>query len=139
MIWQYSPYYIAFISCGAISLVLAVTGWRNRSYICAKPFALLMLAVSVWSFGAALQVSSADIQTQMFAVMIQYPGIVTVPVAWLLFAFEYTGREYWITKQNLLLLYIVPLFSILMVATNIHPPPLLHLGKRTGSRWSGVC
>jgi PAS domain S-box-containing protein len=118
MIWQYSPYYIAFLACGCITLILAVTGWRNRSFICAKPFTLLMLAVSLWAFGAALEVSSADLPTQMFAVMLQYPGIVTVPVAWLLFSFEYSGREHWITKNNLLLLFTVPVISILMVSTN---------------------
>lgn len=118
MIWQYSPYYIAFLACGCITLILAVTGWRNRSFVCAKPFALLMLSASLWSFGSALQVSSADLPTQMFAILIQYPGIVTVPVAWLLFSFEYSGREHWITPQNLLLLFSVPVLSVLMVATN---------------------
>jgi PAS domain S-box-containing protein len=118
VIWQYSPYYIPFLACGCITLILAVTGWRNRSFVCAKPFALLMLAASLWSFGSALQVSSADLPTQMFAIMLQYPGIVTVPVAWLLFAFEYSGREHWITPQNLLLLFSVPVISIVMVASN---------------------
>jgi PAS domain S-box-containing protein len=118
MIWQYSPYYIPFLACGCITLILAVTGWRNRSFVCAKPFTLLMLAVSLWSFGSALQVSSADLPTQMFAIMLQYPGIVTVPVAWLLFAFEYSGREHWISIHNLLLLFSVPIISLVMLATN---------------------
>jgi len=118
MIWQYSPYFIAFLASGCITLILAVTGWRNRSFVCAKPFALLMLAATLWSFGAALEVSSADLQTQMSALMLQYPAMVTVPVAWLLFAFEYSGREHWIAKKNILLLFLVPAISIVMVATN---------------------
>lgn len=118
MIWQYSPYYIPFIACGCITLILAVTGWRNRSFICAKPFALLMLAASVWAFGSALAVSAADPFTQMVAVTLEYPGIATVPVAWLLFAFEYTGREHWITRNNLALLFAVPFLSFLLIATN---------------------
>jgi PAS domain S-box-containing protein len=118
MFWQYSPYVIPFLACGCITFILAVTVWLNRSYICAKPFALLMLAASIWSFGSAFQVSCAVVPSQMFAVMLQYPGIVTVPVAWLLFAFEYSGREHWITKQNLLLLFLVPAATIIMVITN---------------------
>jgi PAS domain S-box-containing protein len=118
MVWQYSPYFIPFLACGLITLTLAVTGWRNRSYICAKPFALLMLAVAVWAFGAAFEVASADLATQMLAVTLQYLGIVTVPVAWLLFSFEYSGREHWITPHNLLLLFTVPATTVVMVATN---------------------
>lgn len=118
MIWQYSPYTIPFLACGCITLILAVTVWRNRTYVCARPFTLLMLAATLWSFGAALEVSSGDSQMQMLAILFQYPGIVTVPIAWLLFAFEYSGREYWITTQNLLLLFIVPATSVVMVATN---------------------
>jgi len=118
MIWQYSPYFIPFLTCGCITLILAATGWRNRSYVGAKSFALLMLAVAVWSFGAAFEVASADLATQMLAVTLQYPGIVTVPVAWLLFSFEYSGREHWITPHNILLLFVVPVTSVVLVATN---------------------
>ena len=118
MIWQYSPYSIPFLAGGCITLILATTVWRNRSYTCARPFALLMLAVTVWSFGAAFEVSSAELQAQMIALFIQYLGIVTVPVAWLLFAFEYSGREHWITRQNLLLLSVVPVITLIMVVTN---------------------
>src|SRR5271157_4592804 len=118
MVWQYSPYYIPFIATGFIMLILAVTGWRNRSSTCAKPFALLMLAAAIWSFGSALQVSSTDITFQMLALTLEYPGIVIVPVAWLLFAFEYSGKEHWITRSNLLLLFIVPAVSYILLATN---------------------
>jgi PAS domain S-box-containing protein len=118
MVWQYSPYYIPFIATGFIMLILAVTGWRNRSSTCAKPFALLMLAAAIWSFGSALQVSSTDITFQMLAITLEYPGIVIVPVAWLLFAFEYSGKEHWITRSNLLLLFIVPALSYILLATN---------------------
>jgi PAS domain S-box-containing protein len=118
MVWQYSPYYIPFIATGFIMLILAVTGWRNRSSTCAKPFALLMLAAAIWSFGSALQVSSTDTTFQMLAITLEYPGIVIVPVAWLLFAFEYSGKEHWITRSNLLLLFIVPAVSYILLATN---------------------
>jgi len=118
MVWQYSPYYIPFIATGFIMLILAVTGWRNRSNTCAKPFALLMLAAAIWSFGSALEVSSTDVTFQMLAITLEYPGIVIIPVAWLLFAFEYSGKEHWITRSNLLLLSIVPALSYILLATN---------------------
>ena len=118
MIWQYSPYFIPFVACGCITAILAVTGWRNRSFTCAQPFTLILSAVTIWSFGTSLEVASADLPTQMMAVVIGYMGIVTVPVAWLLFAFEYTGRRHWITPRHLVLLFAIPVITVFMVATN---------------------
>ena len=118
MIWQYSPYFIPFIACGIILAILGITAWHNRSYSCTRSFSLLMFAASLWAFCTALELASADLPTQMLAIMIEYPAIVTIPVAWLLFALEYTGREHWITRKNIELLFAVPAFTVIMVATN---------------------
>ncbi len=118
MIWQYSPFFIPFIACGCITAILAVTGWRNRSYVAAQPFALLMLAVTIWAFGTAFEVASADLSTQMLALAFGYFGIVIVPVAWLMFALEYTGRRHWLTSRTLVLLFFIPAVTVFMVSTN---------------------
>ena len=44
--------------------------------------------------------------------------MVMIPVGWLLFAFEYTGRDDWISKKTVALLCIIPAITILMVTTN---------------------
>ncbi|MDD1686352.1 histidine kinase N-terminal 7TM domain-containing protein [Methanoregula sp.] len=118
MIWQYSPYFIAFITCGVILSILAITGWLNRSHICTRSFTILMLATSLWSFCTALELASADLPTQMLAISIEYVGMVIIPVGWLLFTLEYTGREHWITRSNVALLMVIPVFTVVMVATN---------------------
>lgn len=118
MIWQYSPYFIPFIACGCITAILAVTGWKNRLYASAQPFALLMVAVTIWAFGTAFEVASADLSSQMLAVALEYLGIVIVPVAWLMFALEYTGRRHFLTSRNLVLFFLFPLITVFMVSTN---------------------
>ena len=118
MIWQYSPYFIPYVACGLILLILGLTGLRNRTSICARPYSLLMFAAAVWAFATALELSSADLPTQMFAIVIEYPGMAIIPVGWLLFALEYTGREEWITWRNVALLCIVPAVTVVMVVTN---------------------
>jgi len=118
MIWQYSPFFIPFIACGCITAILAVTGWRNRSYVAAQPFALLMLAVTIWAFGTAIEVASADLSSQMLALAFGYFGIVIVPAAWLMFALEYTGRRHWLTSRTLVLLFFIPAVTVFMVSTN---------------------
>ncbi|WP_321508000.1 histidine kinase N-terminal 7TM domain-containing protein [uncultured Methanoregula sp.] len=118
MIWQYSPYLIPCITCGFILAILGITGWFNRSCICARSYSILMIAGSIWAFCTALELSSADIQTQMLAILIEYPAMAIIPVAWLLFAFEYIGKDDWITRKNIALLCIIPIITVIAVATN---------------------
>lgn len=118
MIWQYSPYFIPYVACGFILVILGITGLRNRTSVCARPYALLMFSAAIWAFATALELSSADIPTQMLAIVIEYPGMAIMPVGWLLFALEYTGREEWITWRNVALLCIVPVITVIMVMTN---------------------
>lgn len=118
MIWQSSPYLIPCVTCGLILAILGITGLRNRSCVCARSFSFLMFAGAVWAFCTALELSSADLPTQMLAILLEYPAMALIPVGWLLFAFEYTGRDDWITKKTVVLLCIIPAITILMVATN---------------------
>jgi PAS domain S-box-containing protein len=48
----------------------------------------------------------------------QYPGIVLLPVVWLVFAVLYTGREKWLTYRTLGGLSIVPIITVLLALTN---------------------
>ncbi|MDQ7024227.1 MAG: histidine kinase N-terminal 7TM domain-containing protein [Anaerolineae bacterium] len=54
----------------------------------------------------------------MFLTQMTYIGITTVPVAWLIFVLEYTGREQWISSRKIAMLSIVPVITLFSVATN---------------------
>ena len=118
MIWQSSPYFIPFIACGILLAILGMLVWHHRSYPCTRSFSFLMVAASLWAFCTALELTSADLPTQMLAIRIEYLAIVTIPIAWLLFAIEYTGREHWLTRKNIALLLIIPAFTVILVVTN---------------------
>lgn len=118
MIWQYTPFFILFVACGLILFILGLTGWRNQNYVCARSFSVLMFAAGVWAFCTALELASADLATQMLAITLEYPAMAIIPVGWLLFALEYIGRDELLTKKNIVLLCIIPVFTSLMVATN---------------------
>nr|WP_319375718.1 histidine kinase N-terminal 7TM domain-containing protein [uncultured Methanoregula sp.] len=118
MIWQYSPYFIPYVACGAVLALFAFAGWKYRTNICGRSFTILMAAASLWAFCTALELASADLPTQMLAIMIEYPAMVVIPVAWFLFAIEYIGREEWITAKRVALLLIVPAITVILVVTN---------------------
>ncbi len=114
----YNPYIIALVITTALALVITFLAWRNRSAPGWKPFAVLSLALATWSLGYALELGSVDLSTMVFWAKLQYLSIVTVPVAWLAFVLLYTGREKWVTHRFLILISIIPLFTLLMVSTN---------------------
>lgn len=45
-------------------------------------------------------------------------GLVTVPVAWFIFALYYTGRRKYVTRPLLALLFTIPAITVIFVATN---------------------
>ena len=118
MYWQYAPYVLPLFIAAAISVALALSAWRRRPASGATPFALLMLAVAEYALGYALELGSTDLPAKLFWVKVEYLGIVTVPVAWLVFMLQYSGREKWLTSRNLILMAIVPLVTLSLVWTN---------------------
>ena len=116
MFW--TPYVLSLIVTAGVSAALALYAWRRRSTPGVVPFTLVMLAIAWWSLWYALEFTSVDLPTALFLNKIQYLGVVTVPVAWLAFVLEYTGRGKWLTRHNLALLAIVPLVTLLLAWTN---------------------
>jgi PAS domain S-box-containing protein len=91
------------------------------------PFFVMMLAVAEWTFGYALELSSADLDSIVFWAKVEYLGIVAGPVAALVLALEYTGNENWLTQRGRVLLAVVPILTVVLVWTN----ELHHLIWRT--------
>ena len=118
MRWQYTPYVLPLLIAAATSVALAFLAWRRRPAPGARPLVWLMLAVAEWSLGYALELGSAGLPDKVFWAKVQYVGIVAVPVAWSVLALQYTGREKWLARRNLILLAIVPLVTLLLAWTN---------------------
>jgi PAS domain-containing protein len=77
-----------------------------------------MVGVSAWTAGYALELGAGDLAAKVFWAKVEYLGIAAVPLAWLVFALRYTGREGWLTRRNLALLAALPLVTLLLVWTN---------------------
>jgi len=130
--WQFPPYVIFLILSALISAALAVYGWQRQQSSGSMPFALLMLAVSVWSISYALGLMSTVLSTIHFWAKVEYLGIVSIPVLWLIFALQYTGRERWLTRSHLILLCVVPVIILLLVWTNeLHGLFYAEIGSET--------
>ncbi len=81
-------------------------------------FAVMMLGVGLWSFGYGFELASHTLEDALFWAKVEYFGIATVPLAWLVLASQYTGKDKWVTSSNLALFAIEPLITIGLVWTS---------------------
>jgi PAS domain S-box-containing protein len=121
MLWQYNPYMIPLVIGTIVSSAVAAYAWRQRNVsgvIGAIPATMLMLAVAEWSLSYTLEMAFTDLAAKVFWSKMKYFGVVGVPVAWLSFALQYTGKRGWLTPRNLTLLTIEPIITLLLIWTN---------------------
>ncbi len=82
------------------------------------PFMLLALAIGWWSFWYGMEVAIPDLAAKIFCAKLEYAGIAIIPIAWCLFAIQYSGRTNWWTRKKQIALFIVPCLTIFIVLTN---------------------
>ena len=99
------------------ALVLVYIGYfswkRDKIYI-----SLSLLPVSIYSFGYAFEILCTSIEWVKFWIKVEYLGVAFLPVAWLIFALNFTGYKEIIKKSTLMLLNIVPVVTLIMNYTN---------------------
>jgi PAS domain S-box-containing protein len=118
MCWQYPLYTFPLFLIAGIAVTLALFVWRRRAAPGAMALMVLILAATIWSLAYALELVVIDLTAKLFWARVQYLGIATVPLAWMIFAFQYTNRDQWLTGRNLALLGVIPVITVLLVWTN---------------------
>jgi PAS domain S-box-containing protein len=111
-------YISTLVLVAAVASAMSAIAWRYRTTPGARAFALLMLTVVVWSFAYALELSSANLPAKLLWTRVEYLGIVILPAAWFVFAWQYTGHEAWASRRLAALLAIEPLIMLLLIWTN---------------------
>ncbi|MBI5932348.1 MAG: diguanylate cyclase [Chloroflexi bacterium] len=98
--------------------ILGLYGWRHRDLMLARIFTWIMLAMGLWTLLYGFEISSRSLPWSIFWAKTEYLGIVFIPVYWLAFSLVYTGRANLLTTRNWILLFIIPILTLLLVWTN---------------------
>ena len=69
-------------------------------------------------FFYALELASPSFELKLFWYKTKYFPIVATPISALLFTLQYTGYERFLTRRNVILLFMMPLCTILLIWTN---------------------
>ncbi len=118
MAWQNLLYVSPLFLSSAICLGLVIYGWGRRTTPGVIWLVWMMLAAIFWMLTYAMQLLSIDLSTHYFWFAIKSLGAFCIPIIWLGFVLQYTGRERWLTRRNLALLSIEPLLTCIVLATN---------------------
>jgi PAS domain S-box-containing protein len=119
MNFQYNAYVLPLLIIAAEAVGLIMLVWQRRpGKRGVTAFTAEMIAVTIWSLSYALELAATDLPTKLIFVKLQFVGIVSAPVIFLLFVTEYTGREKWQTPRYVIPHFIIPLATIIILWTN---------------------
>ncbi|WP_227134420.1 histidine kinase N-terminal 7TM domain-containing protein [Halorubellus salinus] len=109
---------VALAATLALGVGIAVRSYRSRERPGAMAFTVEMVGITIWCGAYALQLFATTDATYLTFLRIEYLGTVFVPVAWLVFVLEYTGRDNLVTPQSVAALLVVPVATLVAVWTN---------------------
>jgi diguanylate cyclase (GGDEF)-like protein/PAS domain S-box-containing protein len=118
MNWQFSPYSIILFVSAIVSILTVYLATRQRIAAGGTALAWLMVAITEWSFAAALETASVGVPAKVFFSKVEYLGTVSAPVLYLLFVLEYTRLDNRLTPRKMLLIWLIPALTLILAATN---------------------
>lgn len=118
MLWQFSPYAMAFFITGGIFILLACLIWRRRHVPGGLPFFILLVSILIWNIAAGMEVMSIPLVQKIFWSKIEYLGSSTAAPLLLIFSLEYTRNTKWLSRRNILLILVIPIVILGFTFTN---------------------
>ncbi len=109
---------LVLLAVSASCAGMAMFVWRRRTAPGALALMCFLLCVAVWNAGYGLEIAAAGLADKLFWAKAEYPGVYLLPVAFLAFAAEHSGRRAWARPGRLALLAVVPVAVILLAWTN---------------------
>jgi PAS domain-containing protein len=118
LLFRLNPVALTLLIPGLISAALALYAFNIRNVAGSRVFAFVMLAVSIWSLGYGAELACLNLEGMMLVTELEYLGIVTIPVLWLILTLLYTGRSKWVSPRYIISLFIIPFITLVLVSTS---------------------
>jgi signal transduction histidine kinase len=117
MTWSYSypPYIWLPVFTVFLLIALFVYSWHGRSLPGAFPFAIASLFTALWGIGLVLQYAAVDIELKTTWIKFQAIWRLPASAAITCFILEFARAGRWLTRRNLILLFIIPLINVVVI------------------------
>jgi PAS domain S-box-containing protein len=117
-LFDFSLFSILYFIAGFLLLVIGGVIWSRRPAQGLVLFTLFLCATALWSVFAGLEAGAGALSARILFTKIQYIGVVSSGILWLLFTLEYTGRSWWKRPRYIILLCLIPLIALGLTWTN---------------------
>jgi signal transduction histidine kinase len=114
---------VGSIGIGATGAILA---WRERPEPGAVPLTVLLIAQCWWSATLLFRVQTGALGAKVFWLNVSWIGVPFIPVAWLLFALEYSGNSQYVRLRYVAAMLVIPVITAVLAITNDYHD-LLHV------------
>jgi PAS domain S-box-containing protein len=118
MSWQYSPLAVILAIAAVFLLIFTVFAWKRRHIAGVILILAFFVAAAIWAAASAVSLSNTDLTVATVMNWLILPAAVTIPVAYLLFALWYTEHDRSPSSLFLLLLFVIPVLSVILLLTN---------------------
>ena len=116
--WTQNPIVAIHVAISLVGIFVLILCWHRRNLPGAYRIMGLMGTLLIWVVSSAMEASVQDPGTKILWSSIQFLGITTTPLAYLILAMEFNGGTFALTWRSILLLLIPPFIFCLLVFTN---------------------
>lgn len=107
---------LIFSSIPAFALAMWIGLHKNKSFF--NWYSLLLIAAATWAVAYGFELASQSLEQMLFWIKIEYIGICALPTLWLVFCFNFIGREYWVNPFSLGVFILYSVSTYIAVFTN---------------------
>ena len=110
---------IVLFSMAVVSCILGISIFQGKLRgPGARTVGAMMSAGCVWLLAFAFEIGSSTFNSKQFWDVVAFSICIMIPVAWLIFVLQFSGREILVTPKNVMLMGIIPFVFFLLVLTN---------------------
>lgn len=113
--WQFTPVAYLYFIAMAFSFTLFFVALKMRHVRGRKYFALMQFSIGVWVLGYSLGLFITDFGLKLIMLRVEYLGIISSTVLWLVFVASYTNQDRWLSNPVKFILLIVPILTYLQI------------------------
>ena len=112
-----SPLTVVLLLAITVGVTAAILAWQERPEPGAVPLTALLAGQIWWSVFLVFDLNATALATKVLWSNVRWVGVVAIPVAWVLFAMDYTGRDRYLRPRYVALLSVVPAITVVLALT----------------------